>query len=84
MRNLTTPIIETNTANQVQITGFVDNREEGRVEIHYMLLLEDGTPYKRNIVQVSGDDIAAFYASIGVDFESQVKEQLYLKVMENI
>jgi acylphosphatase len=84
MRNLTTPIIETNTANQIQVTGFVDNREDGRVEIHYMLLLEDGTPYKRNVVQFSGEDINDFYASIGVDFESQVKEKLYAKVMENI
>jgi len=81
MRDLNTPIIETNTANQVQLTGFVDNREEGRVEIHYMILLEDGTYYKRNTITLQGDDITAFYAEIGVDFEGQVKEALYNKVL---
>jgi uncharacterized protein YydD (DUF2326 family) len=84
MRNLNTPIIETNTANQVQLTGFVDNREEGRVEIHYMILLEDATPYKRNTITLEGDDITAFYADIGVDFEGQVKEALYNKVLGEI
>jgi len=84
MRALTTTIVETNTANQVQLTGFVDNREEGRVEIHYMILLEDGTPFKRNVLTIEGDDIAAFYTDIGVDFDAQVKEALYAKVVGNL
>ena len=84
MRNLTTAIVETNTANTVQLTGFVDNREEGRVEIHYLILLEDGTPYKRNTLTMEGDDITAFYEEIGVDFEGQVKEALYVKLLEEL
>jgi acylphosphatase len=84
MRNLNAPIIETTTANQVQLTGFVDNREEGRVEIHYMTLLEDGTPYKRDTLVIEGDDIAAFYNEIGVDFDAEVKEALYAKVLNAI
>jgi hypothetical protein len=84
MRNLTTPIIETNTAKTVQLTGFVDNREEGRVEIHYLTLLEDGTPYKRNTLTFEGDDITAFYVGIGVDFEGQVKEALYAKLLGDL
>jgi len=84
MRTLTTPIIETNTAKTVQLTGFVDNREEGRVEIHYMILLEDGTPFKRNVLTFEGDDITAFYAGIGVDFEGQVKEALYAKLLASL
>jgi len=84
MRNLNTPIVETNTAKTVQLTGFVDNREEGRVEIHYIILLEDGTPFKRNVLQFSGDEIAEFYAGIGVDFEGQVKDALYAKLLTQL
>jgi uncharacterized protein YydD (DUF2326 family) len=84
MRNLNTPIIETNTAKTVQLTGFVDNREEGRVEIHYMILLEDGTPFKRNTLTFEGDDITDFYAGIGVDFEGQVKDALYAKLLGDL
>ena len=84
MRNLNAPIIETTTVNQVQLTGFVDNREEGRVEIDYMTLLEDGTPYKRDTLVIQGDDIAAFYTEIGVDFDAEVKEALYTKVLGSI
>jgi hypothetical protein len=48
---LNTPQVITNTVNTVQITGLVNNVEEGRIEIHYMTLLEDGTPYQRgNII----------------------------------
>ena len=81
MRNLNTAIVETNRATKVQLTGFVDNREEGRVEIHYLILLEDGTPYKRDTLIMEGDDITDFYAEIGVDFEGQVKEALYVKLL---
>jgi len=84
MRNLTTTIVETNTADQVQLTGFVDNREEGRVEIHYMILLEDGTPFKRNVLTLEGDDVASFYTDIGVDFDAEVKEALYTKVLGSL
>jgi len=84
MRALTTTIVETNTADQVQLTGFVDNREEGRVEIHYMILLEDGTPFKRNVLTLEGDDVASFYTEIGVDFDAEVKEALYTKVLGSL
>tara|TARA_R110000824_G_scaffold91604_1_gene222808 strand:- start:83 stop:343 length:261 start_codon:yes stop_codon:yes gene_type:complete len=81
MRSLNAPIVETKTASQVQLTGFVDNREEGRVEVHYMTLLEDGTPYKRDTLVIEGDDVAAFYTGIGVNFDAEVKEALYAKVL---
>ena len=83
-RNLTTPIVETTNANTVEITSFVDNREEGCVEIHYTILLEDGTPFRRNTLRFEGDDIPAFYTSIGVDFEAQVKEALYTKLLGDL
>jgi hypothetical protein len=84
MRNLTTPIVETNSANTVEITAFTDNREDGRIEISYMIFLEDGTPFRRSHIILEGDDVPAFYASLGVDFESQVKDVLYDKILADL
>jgi len=90
-QDLNTPIVETTTATTIQITGFVNNIEEERCEIHYMILLEDGAPYKRGNLVVSGHDEAkALYAEYdtvmaeGKNFETASTEILYRRVLESI
>ena len=88
---LPTPKTETLVATNVQITGFVNNIEEGRCEVHYIVLLEDGTPYKRGQVVINGyDDVKALYAeldvliSTGKTFEESSTELLYGKVLASL
>ena len=88
---LPTPTTETLVATNVQITGVVNNIEEGRFEIHYMILLEDGTPYKRGQVVINGyDDVKALYAeqdaamATGKTFEVASAEILYNKVLASL
>ena len=88
---LNTPIVVTNRATTVQVTGFVNNKEEERCEIHYITLLEDGTPYQRGQVVINGyEDVKAFYAemdaelSSGKDFEAASGVLLYSKVIEEL
>lgn len=85
---LTTPIVITNTANSVQITGLYNKIEEGCVEIHYMTLLADGTPYQRGDVRIDGyDAVKALYAetdtvmATGLTFEQASAQILYAKVL---
>jgi hypothetical protein len=85
---LTTPIIETKTANTVQITGLYNKIEEESLEIHYITLLEDGTPYKRDLVVFKGyDTVKALYAELdviiatGKTFEEASTELLYSKAL---
>jgi len=90
-QTLSIPITVTNTANTVQITGFVNNIEEERCEIHYMTILEDGAPYKRGNVLIKGyDAVKALYAeqdaatADGKDFETASAEILYAKVLAQL
>ena len=88
---LTTPIVITNTANTVQITGILNKVEEERLEIEYIIILEDDTPYKRDRVSIIGkDNVKAIYAetdtiiATGKTFEEASTELLYGKVLEHI
>ena len=89
---LSTPQVITNTVNTVQVTGLVNNVEEGRIEIHYMTLLEDGTPYQRGMVILAEgyDAVKAASANIdakiatGMTFEQASTEILYAKVIEQL
>ncbi len=55
-RVLTEAITITKSATTAQVTGLVNNVEEGYFELHYMVLLEDGTPYQRHTVRIEGHD----------------------------
>ena len=88
---LTTPKEEVKVVTTVQVTGFVNNREEERCEIHYITLLEDGTPYQRGQVVINGyDDVKVFYAEMdallatGKAFEEASTELLYGKVLASL
>ena len=88
---LTTPVVETLTTTTVQITGFVNNKEEERCEIHYILLLDNGEPCKRGQVVINGyADVKAFYAEMdaliatGKTFEIASTELLYSKVLASL
>lgn len=48
---LTNPITRTNIIHDVEITAAIINYEEGFTEVHYITLLEDGTPYQRGHVR---------------------------------
>jgi acylphosphatase len=90
--DLGTPQVITNTVNKVQVTGLVNNVEEGRIEIHYMTLLEDGTPYQRGqVILAEGfEAIKQSYADIdakiaeGKTFEQASAEILYAKVLDTL
>ncbi len=81
---LETPVELVNRVTTIQVTGFVNNREEQRVEVHYITLLEDGTPYQRGQKLINGyDDVKAFYTefdnrlSNGLGFGQTSKDYLY-------
>jgi len=86
-----TPKTEVKVVTTVQVTGFVNNREEERVEIHYITLLEDGMPYQRGNVVVGGKEaIQALYAEMdaeiakGLGFEDASRNILYAKVVSEL
>lgn len=88
---LGTPIAVTNTQTSVQITGLVNNLERGNIEVHYMTLLEDGTPYQRGMTTYDGyDEVKNVYAEIdaviatGKTFEEASTEILYTKVIAHL
>ena len=88
---LTTPVQETKVVTTVQLTAIVNNVEEGRLEVHYITLLEDGEPYQRGNVAVEGKEaVQAVYAEIdtimssGKTFEEASKELFYSKVTASI
>jgi len=85
---LTQPITETKVVNTVQVTGFVNNKEEERCEIHYITFTNDGQPYQRGVVTIQGkDEVKALYAEMdtelakGNGFESASATLLYNKVL---
>jgi hypothetical protein len=85
---LTQPITETKVVNTVQVTGFVNNKEEERCEVHYMTFTNDGQPYQRGVVTIDGkDEVKALYAEVdaklaeGKNFETASAEILYSKVV---
>ena len=91
MITLSTPIVVTTTATTVQITGFVNNIEQGNCEIQYMIMLEDGTPSKRDRVPISGyEAVKALYSetdaiiATGLTFEEASAKILYEKVLAKI
>ena len=88
---LNQPQVITNTVNKVQVTALVNNVEEGRIEIHYITLLEDNTPYQRGNVVVEGyESVKAMYAELdakiaeGKTFEEASTELLYAKVLSEL
>lgn len=81
---LETPKAITNTVTSVKVTGVVNDTERGAIDIHFMTLLEDGTPYQRGNVQITGHDaIKDVYAEIdaklstGLTFEESSRQVLY-------
>lgn len=81
---LETPKAITNTVTSVKVTGVVNDTERGVIDIHFMTLLEDGTPYQRGNVQITGhDEIKDVYAEIdaklstGLTFEESSRQVLY-------
>lgn len=86
-----TPVITTNTVTTVQITRIDNNIEGEYVNVEYVTLLEDGTPYQRGSVKVRGyDDIKVLYAetdtvmATGKTFEEASAEILYNKVLVHL
>ena len=88
MRNLNAPIMNTLEVTSVKVTGFVNNREELRCEIHYMTSLSDGTPYQRGNITIDGTEAYdAFAAEMdaelagGLGYEKTLSANLYAKVL---
>jgi len=90
MSELLTQPIETKTvATKVQITAFVSNYEEGYMEVQYMTLQEDDTPYQRGNVRIEAEeemaqvyiDVAA-YMSDGDFIDVASGKVAYAKVLE--
>ena len=63
MKTLTTPIVDTLEVTTVKLTGFVNNREEFRCDIHYMTSLSDGTPYQRGTLTIDGTEAYDAFAA---------------------
>ena len=89
--NLNTPIIETKNANQVQVTDVNISIEREEIEVRYLLILEDGTPYQRGAWRQTGiDNIEAVYAEIdaltdsGKTFAEASTELAYSKALAQI
>ena len=88
MKTLTTPIVDTLEVTTVKLTGFVNNREEFRCDIHYMTSLSDGTPYQRGTLTIDGTEAYdAFAAEMdaelagGLGYEKTLSDNLYAKVL---
>lgn len=65
MKKLPTPKVITQTVTDVIITGVNHNFEDGTLEVNYMTLLDDGTPYQRGTNRLDNElDIADMYATI--------------------
>ena len=84
---LDTPESMTNTVSTVAITSVVNDLENQRLDVNYIKLLEDGTPFQRAVYSVSGhEDVQALYAELdvliatGKTFEEASRELLYSKI----
>ena len=84
---LSTPETETKTVNTIVITDFNNSLERTVLEICYIKLLEDGTPFQRGSVTFNTvEEIQALYAELdviiatGKTFEEASKELLYSKI----
>ena len=85
-----TPIVETKTVAQVQITGFRMNYENLEMVSEYMLLLDDGTPYQRGSasttdpVEIQGfyDEVEALIrADVNMDMDTATGQVAYAFVL---
>jgi hypothetical protein len=72
----------------VQITSFENNNEGKYIQINYITLQEDGTPYQRGNIKIEGyNEVKAFYAEMdailatGKNFEDSSAELLYSKII---
>jgi len=88
---LANPVVVTNTATTVQITKIDNNIEHEYLQIEYIILLDDGTPYQRSTVKIEGyDAVKALYAETdvvmgtGKTFEEASTAILYAKVLAQL
>lgn len=62
---LNTPIVQTQNATEVELSGFSYDAVENRLEIKYMLILDDGTPFKRGREMIRDEaEITAFFTAV--------------------
>lgn len=88
---LSTPIVISNEVNKVQITAINNQIEQGFLSVEYILLMSNGTPYRRGDIRFSGYDVVkALYAELdaliatGKTFEVASAELLYSKVLASL
>ena len=88
---LQAPITQTLVVDKVQITRFQIDYEEGIMQVDYLTLLNDGTPYQRGTVQLrDAADISQVYIdtealmTAGDSLEVAAAKVAYGRVMESL
>lgn len=74
---LNTPIVETKTVAQVQITGFSIDYENLSMTSSYMTLLDDNTPYQRGQATTSDpSEIQGFMDSVEALLRADINKNM--------
>lgn len=63
---LEAPVVVTHKQTSFVVTGIVNNVEEKFVDVHFMTLLEDGSPFQRGVCRIAEgyEQAKALYADL--------------------